>query len=158
MSRARLAAKVDAAGPAVVVIVTLIVHKAAVLDDLPVQPKDVDGQVVAASIAALSAFQSPPTQCQSQTCTALRKTHSCIALGGARGRAHQLMRLLRRSFAAEPDMHSLRRTHSCIVHEGGRPTWCACSTRPSWRSQTCTALRKTHSCVALKVREGGRTS
>ena len=79
MSCARLAAKVDAAGPAVVVVVALIVHKAAVLDDLPVQPKDVDGQVVAASIAALSAFQSP-TQCQSQTCTALRKTHSCIAL------------------------------------------------------------------------------
>ena len=79
MPCARLAAKVDAAGPAIVVIIALIVDKAAVLDDLPVQPKDVDGQVIAANIAALSAFQSP-TQCQSQTCTALGKVHSCIAL------------------------------------------------------------------------------
>ena len=78
MSCARLAAKVDAAGPAVVVVVALIVHKAAVLDDLPVQPKDVNGQVVAARIAALSAFQSS-TQCRSQACRALKKVHSCIA-------------------------------------------------------------------------------
>ena len=45
---AHLAAEIDAPGPAVVVIVALIIHKAAVLDDLPVQPKDVDGQVVTA--------------------------------------------------------------------------------------------------------------
>ena len=58
MSCTRLAAKVDAAGPAVVVIVAFIVHEATVLDDLPVQPEDVDGQVVAASIAVLSAVPS----------------------------------------------------------------------------------------------------
>ena len=47
--KAHLAAKVDAACPSVVVIVAFIVHKAAVPDDLPVQAKDVDGQIIAAT-------------------------------------------------------------------------------------------------------------
>ena len=52
---AHLAAKVDAASPAVVIIIALVVHKATVLDDLPVQPKYVYGQVVAAQTLGFSA-------------------------------------------------------------------------------------------------------
>ena len=43
-----LASKVDAPNPAVVIIVTLVVHKSAMPNHFPVQAKDVNGRVIAA--------------------------------------------------------------------------------------------------------------
>ena len=47
-TRSYLAAKVDASNPAIVIVIALVVCKAAVPDDLPIEPEDVDGQVIAA--------------------------------------------------------------------------------------------------------------